>query len=56
MLIEGTGVVWYSMPVKVVSAYANPFRYMAKYFSIWHEPLRGGCVTGLFGRDCCVCV
>ena len=54
-LTSGTGVVWYSMTVRPVDFRMNPFRFMAKYFNIWHEPLRGACreVPGSAGNVIC---
>ena len=38
---QGTGVMWYRTSVKPIEFRKNPFRHMAAFFSIWHEPLRG---------------
>ena len=41
-LASGTGVVWYTLPLLPAgSKRKSPFRFMARYFGVWHEPLRG---------------
>ena len=41
MFNAGIGVMWYATSVKPVDFKKNPFRHMAAFFSVWHEPLRG---------------
>ena len=42
-------VVWYAATVAEIATSDNPFKHIAKYFSIWNEPYRGaGQMEGVY--------